>query len=314
MHTRKKVIIIVVVLLLVLLLVAFFAIGSYFFQFALQPRRNERAPGVPEGEVAGTSDLPDTYAASREWFATHAEDINITSYDGLSLHGWLAQNEGHRYAIVVHGYTGDGASMAAFGEKFYERGFSVLQVECRGHGASEGNYIGMGWHDRLDMLTWIDTLIARDAQAEIMLFGISMGGATVMMTAGEPLPPNVKLVIEDCGYSSVWDEFTVQLKAMFNLPPFPVMQAASVVTKLRAGYWLGEADAVAQVAKSTVPILFIHGEDDTFVPYWMLEPLYNAKTGEKAKFTVPGAGHGGAASTDPEGYWNAVDAFIADHM
>lgn len=234
----------------------------------------------------------------------------MDSYDGLLLHAYRVEREGHRYAFVVHGYTGNGASMADFGKAFYDRGFTVILPDLRGHGESEGEYIGMGWHNRLDMLGWIDAVIAGDPRAEIILYGISMGAATVMMTAGEDLPENVKLVIEDCGYTSVWDEFSVQLKEQYGLPAFPVMQAASLMTRLRAGYWLSEADAVKQVAKATVPMLFIHGEADTFVPYWMLEPLYGAATCEKEKLVVEGAGHGMAALVDPEGYWGAVDAYM----
>ena len=84
-----------------------------------------------------------------------------------------------------------------------EMGFTVLMPGLRGHGESTGHYIGMGWHNRLDMLRWIDEIVRDDPEAEIVLFGISMGGATVMMTSGEALPPNVKVIVEDCGYTSV---------------------------------------------------------------------------------------------------------------
>ncbi|MEC2597045.1 alpha/beta hydrolase, partial [Bacillus cereus] len=95
--------------------------------------------------------------------------------------------------------------------------------------------VGMGWHDRKDVLIWIQQILKKDPNAEIALFGVSMGGATVMMTSGEDLPSNVKVIIEDCGYSTVIDEFTYQLKDLFHLPKFPVMNAANTVTKLRAG-------------------------------------------------------------------------------
>lgn len=314
MSRRKKALIIASVVLVVLLVILGF-VGNFFFEYALKARRNEPAPGVTaDEEVVGTSDRTEAARQARAWLDEVSEEVFIQSGDGLKLHGYMAENDSNQYAIVVHGYTGNGPSMAGFGQHFYDLGFNVLIPECRGHGQSEGSYIGMGWPDRLDMLRWIDFIIAENQQAEIMLYGISMGGATVMMTAGEALPPQVKLVIEDCGYSSVWEEFTAQLKEQFGLPSFPVMQAASVVTKIRAGYWLSEADAVKQVAKAQVPMLFIHGEADTFVPYWMLEPLYEAKQGVKEKFVVPGAAHGMASVVDPEGYWAAVDSFIERYM
>ena len=156
----------------------------------------------------------------------------------------------------------------------------------------------------------------QDPQAEIVLFGVSMGGATVMMTAGEAdLSPNVKCVIEDCGYSSVWDEFAGQLKEMFGLPTFPVLDAASLVTRVRAGWSFKEASAVEQLKKTSLPMLFIHGEDDTFVPYAMLDVVYGAcASADKERLSIPGAGHGGAAGTDPELYWATVEAFLDKHM
>jgi len=283
--------------------------GHYFYAYALTPKRGERPPGVPD-EVCDTAAgaLPDRLA--HEWLETAAHDVWIESFDGLKLHGLRIHADTSRYAILAHGYTANGQSMASFGKHFFDMGFTVLLPDMRGHGASEGYYIGMGWHDRLDMLQWIDGIVKREPGAEILLFGISMGGATVMMTAGEALPPNVKAIVEDCGYTSVWDEFSGQLRAQFGLPPFPMMQVASMVIKARAGFWLKEASAVKQVAQSATPILFIHGEEDNFVPFWMLDALYNAASCEKERLAIPGAGHGVASSFEPERYWATVDIFI----
>lgn len=172
----------------------------------------------------------------------------------------------------------------------------------------------MGWHDRLDIVSWIGKILEKDETAEIVLYGISMGGATVMMTAGEPLPPNVKCIVEDCGYSSVEDIFTYQLKSIFNLPKFPVIYAASLVTQIRAGYSFGEASALKQLAKCQTPIFFIHGDDDKFVPYSMLDIVYNSANCEKEKFVVKGAGHGMASRVAGKEYWDRVFAFVDKHL
>ena len=150
----------------------------------------------------------------------------------------------------------------------------------------------------------------------MVLFGVSMGGARVMMTAGEAdLSPSVKCVIEDCGYTSVWDEFAGQLQEMFGLPTFPVLDAASLVTQIRAGYGFKEASAVEQLKKNVRPMLFIHGEEDTFVPYSMLDVVYSACAGpDKERLSVPGAGHGEASWKDPELYWSTVGAFLDKYM
>ena len=94
----------------------------------------------------------------------------------------------------------------------------------------------MGWHDRKDVLMWVDKIIEMDPDSDIVLYGVSMGGATVMMTSGEDLPDNVKCIVEDCGYTSAWDEFEYQLKELFGLPSFPLLNTANNITMLRAGY------------------------------------------------------------------------------
>ncbi|MDR0928495.1 MAG: alpha/beta hydrolase [Oscillospiraceae bacterium] len=313
--SKKKVWAIVVISVLCVLLAGLAFAGNYFYTYALTPPRGGIAPGVAsltdEEEQAAA---PSIWTQGAAWLSEHGEDVTIESGDGLALHGYWAANEGHDYAIVVHGYSSRSEAMAAFGEAFYTRGMSVLLPDLRGHGQSEGNYIGMGWPDRLDMLRWIDRIIEQDAEARIALFGISMGAATVMMTAGEALPPQVKLVIEDCGYTSVWDEFTVQMRDQFSLPPFPLLQVASLTTKIRAGYYFSEASSLNQIKKAEVPMLFIHGDQDTFVPFWMMQPLYDAAPVPKEILVVKGAGHGEASAVDPEGYWGAVDAFLAEYF
>jgi len=242
--------------------------------------------------------------------------LTVRSFDKLNLKGYEYMNESssHKWAIVVHGYNGRASEMTKYIRNFYERGYNVIAPDLRGHGNSEGDYVGMGWHDRKDVLLWIQQILKKDPNAEIALYGISMGGATVMMTSGEDLPSNVKVIIEDCGYSTVSDEFTYQLKDLFHLPKFPVMNAANTVTKLRAGYDLEEASAVKQVEKSKAPMLFIHGNADTFVPFEMLDQVYNAAKVEKEKLIVPGAGHGEAEKVDSNKYWNTVWKFVEKYI
>jgi fermentation-respiration switch protein FrsA (DUF1100 family) len=312
---KKRVFMVVVISVLCVLLAVLVLAGNYFYTYALVPTRGAPAPAVAsltDDETQAAA--PTIWSQGAAWLSENGEDVHIESDDGLQLHGYWVANEGHNYAIVVHGYSSRSDAMATFGEAFHDRGMTVLLPDLRGHGQSEGAYIGMGWPDRLDMLRWIDRIIAQDPDARIVLYGISMGAATVMMTAGEALPPQVKVVIEDCGYTSVWDEFTVQLRDQFSLPPFPLLQVASLTTKIRAGYFFSEASALNQVKKAQVPMLFIHGDQDTFVPFWMMQPLYDAAQGPKGMLVVQGAGHGQAATTDPEGYWGAVDAFLEKHF
>ena len=138
-----------------------------------------------------------------------------------------------------------------------------------------------------------------------------MGAATAMDVAGESLPANVKCIIEDCGYTSVWDEFSLQLKDVFGLPSFPLLDVANLVCNVRAGYDFHKASSVNQLEHATVPMLFIHGDQDTFVPYDMLDQNYDACASKvKQKLTIHGATHAKSAQVDPELYWNTVDDFL----
>lgn len=200
---------------------------------------------------------------------------------------------------------GDGPEMDEAPDRKEWREYSAAAQEWL---RTEGEAVEL---QRPDVLAWIDTIIQRDPEARIVLHGVSMGGATVMMASGEDLPDNVKCIVEDCGYSSVWDEFSFQLKNVFHLPAFPILNAASMFSKLRAGYSFQEASSVEQLKKATVPMLFIHGDADTFVPFEMLDVVYNAcASAEKEKLVSPGAAHGGAVSTEPTLYWDTVTAFL----
>ena len=313
--TQKKrragrIALIVLAVLLILVLGALAFAGNYLFRFALDPQ----ARGMLSAEDLDNLALEGDPA----WFAENSEDRWLESHDGLELHGlYLAQpQESHKYAVICHGYGSIPQYGGKFAAKFYEMGYNILAPAARAHEHSGGRYAGMGWLERRDIVAWVDTLVEQDPQAEVVLFGVSMGGATVMMTAGEAdLSPAVKCVIEDCGYSSVWDEFAGQLQEMFGLPTFPVLDAASLVTRLRAGFSFKEASAVEQLKKTSLPMLFIHGEEDTFVPYRMLDVVYNAcASAEKERLSIPGAAHGEASWEDPELYWSTVDAFLAKHM
>lgn len=131
-----------------------------------------------------------------------------------------------------------------------------------------------------------------------------------MMTSGEELPPNVKAIVEDCGYTSVKDELTFQLKRMYHLPAFPIVDTTSMLTKIRAGYSFNEASALEQVKKSVTPTLFIHGDSDTFVPTEMVHTLYENSPVEKELYIVPKAGHGEAFRMDPVKYESVVTGFV----
>ena len=249
---------------------------------------------------------------TRAWLdGAQREPAEIRSEDGLTLRGEaVLTGDAHLWVLAVHGYRGNHTQMLGIASGYGLRGWNVLLPDLRGCGDSEGDYIGMGWPDRRDMLGWIGWILQRDPEAQIVLHGISMGGATVMMTAGESLPPQVKAIVEDCGYTSVWDIFRDELDALFHLPAFPLLPAASVCSRLRAGYGFTEASSLRQLEKAQVPVLFIHGSEDNFVHTDMVYRVYDACPTPKQLLVVEGAGHGSSRGLDPELYDGTVFGFL----
>lgn len=290
--------------------------GNYFYNYAVVPSEKDfLAGGTPGTDEAQSKD------SNEAWFkdSNNRQMLTMTSQDGLRLSAIYlpAETATGKTAIIAHGYMGNAETMADYAKIYHDLGYNVLVPDARGHGESQGDYIGFGWPERKDYLQWINQIIDRNGSQEtITLYGISMGAATVMMTSGEELPENVTSIIEDCGYTSVNAELGYQLDQLFDLPAFPLMNVTSLVTKLRAGYWFGEADAVKQLAKNTRPIFFIHGDADTFVPYEMLDTLYNATTAPKEKWVVAGAEHAKSYQMDPEAYKERIAAFLTtyDHQ
>ena len=289
-------------------------VGNYFYDLAINPNSSKDAIfGDGDDEMEKLKVQED-----EDWLikASNYTDKYITSYDDLKLHAYeiINENPTDKWAIVVHGYTSEGKLVSAKAKHLYDMGYNVLVPDLRGHGTSEGDYIGMGWHDRLDVVNLIDTTIKENPNAKIVLHGTSMGAATVLMVSGEELPSNVKAIIADCGYTSAWDEFTYQLDALFGLKPFPVMQLSNIVTKIKSGYSLKDASALEQIKNSKTPILFIHGDEDDFVPYSMMEELYDATSSEKEMITIEGAGHDDSYLVNPTLYWNTITEFLNKYI
>lgn len=294
-----------------LLIIALIAAGNYFYSYAVVPTEKDFMSETSEKKSA-------ELIAAENWFnnKNNRSEWQLQSKDGLKLSAYYlpAQKDQHKTVIIAHGYMGQASDMPQYAKIYHDLGYNVLMPDARGHGKSKGDYIGFGWPERKDYLQWIDRIVKDDSQSEIVLHGVSMGAATVMMTSGEKLPENVKAFIEDCGYSSAKDELSYQLKDMFNLPAFPLIPVTSLITKIRAGYFFGEANAVKQLHNNTKPMLFIHGDKDDFVPFSMLDKVYGATKGPKEKYVVHGAKHAEALSTDPAMYQEKVTGFLETYV
>jgi fermentation-respiration switch protein FrsA (DUF1100 family) len=289
----------------------------YAFNFVLARKDPETARKMFENYFPADDEA--SAPQSVPWIDTVDREIaTITSYDGLKLQAYFvaARTENADTVILAHGYTGNGKQLSDFAKFYYEDfGFSVLMPDARAHGFSEGRYIGFGGPDRLDYLRWIDWVRERRPRTRIVLHGVSMGGATVMMTAGEDgLPQEVRAVIDDCGYSSMEEELRHQMKLRYHFASGSLIKAASRVCRRKAGYSFEEVSCVNQLRKSRLPLLVIHGEADGFVPFSMAEILFAAAPPAdqvwKEFYPVPGADHGEAYSVNPEMYKSRIAQFL----
>ena len=219
-------------------------------------------------------------------------------------------------AIVIHGYS-DNHYVFLYLVRMYRDVFNynVLFPDLQYHGYSEGDHAQMGWLDRLDILKWIDVAHNIWNDDFMVLHGVSMGAATVMMTSGEELPGYVRAFVEDCGYSSAYEQFEDNFKQSFSSIAFlrkPILASASIVCNKRYNWKFKEASSVKQLAKCDRPMLFIHGDADDFVPVDHVYRNYEAKTnGYKELWIAPGAVHANSYARHPQEYTQRVRDFLA---
>lgn len=249
------------------------------------------------------------------------EDVEMTSPDGLCLTARLipAEKETKKFVICIHGHNCNGPDEMSHLFPFYhnEMGFNYFLPDLRGHGRSEGKYIGFGALDYKDINLWIDYLVDRFGEdISIMLHGISMGAATSMLVNNHNPREQVKLIIEDCGYTNAFEEVGVKTRSMINfLKTDFVVYFINFYCRLIAKYDLRkDADPLGTMKNAKNPVLFVHGEEDMLVPFYMGKKLYEACPTEKEFFAVAGAEHAFSYYDAKEEYDERMRRFIAKHF
>ena len=289
---------------------ALLAVGTAFFYSYSVVRRPERKKNKKNyGKYE---------AQMREgirWFRSqNPEKIYIKSEDGLNLFAYYlpADEPGRKLILMMHGYRAEElADFSNLYRSFHEAGYDLLVPSQRSHGASEGRYICFGVKEREDCRRWAQYAAERFGEAcSLYLAGISMGAATVLMAAGLPLPGNVKGILADCGYTSPQAILSHVLRRNFHLPPFPFMNLTEWVTRRRAGFGYLDADTLDVMKRCPIPVLFIHGGADDFVPVEMTMENYRACTAPKELLIIEGAGHAASSLKDKETYVNTALRFM----
>ena len=243
------------------------------------------------------------------------ERVYTTSHDGLKLSAEFYPVPGADLTeIQFHGYRSSAKSdFACGGYEAIRKNHNLLLVDHRAHGESEGKTISFGVLERFDCLAWVDYLNQRlGTDVDIMLFGVSMGAATVLMASELKMPENVRLIVADCSYSSPEAIIRRVIRDM-HLPPTLAFPFVRLGGKLFGGFDISSVSPVSAVAKATVPTLIIHGEADSFVPVEMSREIYASLASDQRQIALfPGADHGISFLVDKERYLDTVKKFTAE--
>ena len=301
-------------LLLIVLAISYYCYRRVFYSPPRKPMAADEYE-IPPGEI---------YEEYREkmvnWMketrAMPCERVSITSFDGLTLRGrYYEYAKGAPVEILFHGYQGNSERDLCGGvQRCFALGRNALLVDQRASGESDGHVITFGIYERKDCLRWIDFIIEKlGKDTKIMLGGVSMGAATVLMTAGEVLPDNVVCALGDCGYSSAKEIIQKIVKEM-GLPPKLVYPFIQLGAWLFGHFDLEETSCVKAMETCKIPVILLHGDEDAFVPFEMSEQIYAACNTPKRLVTVPGAGHGLAFPKDEAAYIQALRDFEQDYL
>ncbi len=238
------------------------------------------------------------------------EDVYVQSFDGLKLHGLLYKGSEEEVVICAHGYHASAKDDYADKIEMYRRrGSTVLMVDMRAHGQSEGRYLGFSEHDKYDLKSWVEKVNSLYDNPRIYLHGISMGGASVVHTADMHLK-NVKGIIDDCGYNTIDDIVRALITTNYGVPYFPLAKLAEMWSKLINH--VGFKDSIGEeiVKCGEVPIVFIHGKEDNFVPCWMSERMYENCKSPKELLLVDNCGHAAAYACATKEYEDLVNRLM----
>lgn len=293
--------------------------GAYMLDYSLFPkmRHGHNLPWRLDNIISESPQLRPWADSLKHSHALH--DTVVLMPTGERHHATYinASEPSRRVAVLVHGYRDNGMGMMHVASIYHHMGYNILLPDLHAHGKSEGEGVQMGWKDRLDVMRWMavaDSLWGGTEGTAMVLHGISMGAATVMCVSGERLPDYIKCFVEDCGYTSVWDEFGHELASQFHLPAFPLLYTTSLQCKLRYGWSFGEASPLRQVARCHKPMLFIHGDRDTYVPFAMMQRLYDAKPEPKQMWIARGSIHAMSFRDHPQEYARRVRLFVDQYI
>ncbi len=307
----------IVIIIICVIVAAFIVAGIYAGHFASDNRIDMMKfikKQLDPSDSANNENMADCAGDLRERVD---QEYDLTNREGLRLHGYLVKGDpaSDVYIFYSHGYRDPYGGMEA-GDKmalWKDRGYHLFTVDHRAHANSAGRFISFGQHEADDCIEWLELMKKEFGEnIRIILYGTSMGAATVMQMAGrETLPDNVKLIIEDCGYTDFYAEASSLFEKLPAVIKKPWMCATNTYLRLFHHIDMRKADSLGAVKKMTLPILFLHGQKDTFVPVRMCGEVYEACASPHKQMEIfPEGTHATSYFHDPERYAGIVHEFI----
>ncbi|MDE6433295.1 MAG: alpha/beta hydrolase [Lachnospiraceae bacterium] len=267
------------------------------------------------GTAANKSKEDDKVA---EWLkSVKREKITLTADDKhiLVARKIVINESSDQWAVILHGYNGSMADIYDIAMHYAEEGYNILMPDLRASGESEGSFIGMGWLDRLDVINWIDVILEENPSSKVVIHGVDMGADAALMLSGEPIKTSIKAIVAEGAYTSAWEVVKAEYEIRYEgKPVFPFLNMINPVMKVWAGYTLKEADATKQVAKTSVPILLIHGGNDTYATEIMTNELNEAIASPHELLTISSGIHEDCRYAEPDNYYNKTFEFVNSYV
>lgn len=240
------------------------------------------------------------------------QTVVIDSFDGQRLVGhWRGCENPRRIILAMHGWRSSWCNdFGAIADFWHNNHSAVLYVEQRGQNESSGEIMGLGVLERYDCLEWIRWIDEHNEdQLPLYLCGISMGATTVLMASGLDIPESVHGIMADCGFTSIHSIWKHIVKNNLHLPYDLWWRDAKTMCEKRTAAGSYAYSTVDALKTNTTPILFVHGEDDRFVPVEMTYENYEACVAPKRLLIVPNAPHGMSYLVDKAKYEETVLQF-----
>jgi uncharacterized protein len=272
----------------------------------LHPQRRELGPSL----IAQADRAFSTLGGTRE-------DFSVLAPDGVVLRGWKVRpkNANGNWVLLFHGVSDDRVGMLGYAEFLLRAGYSVVMMDARAHGASEGAMATYGWKERYDTKATVDALEKTETVNHLYALGESMGAAIALQSAG--IEPRIEAVVAESAFRDLrevtYDYAGLRWSALLGKTLFrPAAMVAVHEAEREGGFRFDDVSPEKAVASRPFPVLLICGLRDHNIPARHSKAIFRAATGRKQLWLVPGAGHASALGADPEEFKRRVLAFFGN--